>query len=62
MFIYKVHNSQLEKAGYTGRLPGVKYLTNDPHGEIKMAAKQIIKRDTAKENEKRTNEGCINIK
>lgn len=45
-----------------GGLPGVKDLINDPHGEIKTAVKKIIKKDSAKENKKRTNEGCINIK
>lgn len=58
----KVHNSHLDKAGQTRRLPGVKNQTNDPHGEIKTPAKQIIKRNCAKENKKRTNEECVNIK
>lgn len=51
--MYKVHNSQLEKAGYTRRLPGVKDPTNDPHGEIKTPAKQIIKRDSVKKERKK---------
>lgn len=55
-------NSQLVRAGYTGRLPGVEDPSNDPHGEIKTAAKWIIKKDSAKKNKRRTNEGCINIK
>lgn len=44
----KVHNSQLDKAGNTRRVPGVEDPTNDPHGEIKTPAKQIIRRTQQK--------------
>lgn len=62
MFTLKVHiNSQLEKAGYTGRVPGVEYPTNDPHGEMTTAAKRNNK-ELCKTNKTGTNEGCANIK
>lgn len=45
----KVHNSQLERAGYPRRLPGVKDQTNDPHGKNQRAEKsKKIKRDSSK--------------
>lgn len=50
--MYKVHNSQLEKAGYTRKLPGVEDPTNDPHGEINTPAKLIIKKDSVKKEKK----------
>lgn len=40
----------------------MKNQTNDPHGEIKMPEKQIIKRNCAKENKKKTNEDGVNNK
>lgn len=62
IFMRKVLNSQFKNAGYTGKLPRVEDRANDPHGEIKTAAKQRIKKDSAKNNKNGTNEGSINIK
>lgn len=64
IFMRKAHNSQLENAGYTRKLPEVGDPTNDPHGEITDTCKDHDKEGLCAQwgEDDETNKDCANIK